>query len=125
MSQTLSWDIISQFLLFLFLENIVIVNLVQILNLNTGLSLSDCDIVCLSISPDEVGPGVAGVMDHHLLLSQAAVTATAEEGVIVQNDDIQYYSNGKYGPSHDKNGDIVMAYLAAIDGKPINPNRVG
>ena len=45
----------------------------------------------LSVSPDEVCLRVAGVMDNHQLLAQAAVTATrgAADGVIVQEDDGQ------------------------------------
>ena len=60
-------------------------------------------IIHLSVSPDEVCPGVAGVMDHHQLLAQAAVTATrgAADGVIVQEDhgeqdsqDVRWASDG-------------------------------
>ena len=43
----------------------------------------------LSISPDKVGLGVAGVMDHHLLLPHATFTATrgAAAAVVVKKDD--------------------------------------
>ena len=43
----------------------------------------------LFVSPHQVGLGVAGVMDHHLLLPNAAVTATrgAAEGVVME----EYY----------------------------------
>ena len=56
-------------------------------------------IIHLSISPDEVCPGVAGVMDHHQLLAQAAVTATAADGVIVQEDHGEQDTQDIQGPT--------------------------
>ena len=80
--------------MFLFPGNIVIGYLVQINNLDKSFEICAIDIVCehthLFVSPHQVGLGVAGVMDHHLLLPNTAVTATrgAAEGVVMK----EYYS---------------------------------
>ena len=84
----LSCDNFSQLLLFLFLGNIVIGYLVQINNLYKSLKIIVIDSLgtYLFVSPHQVGLRVAGVMDHHLLLSNAAVTATrgAADGVVLE-----------------------------------------
>ena len=57
----------------------------------------------LFVSPHQVGLGVTGVMDHHLLLPHAALTATrgAADGVVME----EYYSedDGKDVCGHSKN----------------------
>ena len=67
----------------------------------------------LFVSPDQVGLGIAGVMDLHLLLSNAAVTAAwgTAEGVVMQ----EYYSEqgaqDVRGHSHDEENFQVASVI--------------
>ena len=62
----------------------------------------------LFVSPHQVGLGVAGVMDHHLLLPNAAVTATRGAAAVVMNE---YYreegGRNVQRPSEEEDGLIA------------------
>ena len=100
----LSYDnMLFQLLMVLLHGHIVTVHVVQINNLHIKFGHEFLLVIHLSISPDEVCPGVAGVMDHHQLLAQAAVTATrGAEGVIVQEGDGEQCGQDVEGHNSDK-----------------------
>ena len=62
----------------------------------------------LFVSPHQVGLRVAGVMDHHLLLSNTAVTATrgAADGVVMEEYYCEQGGQDVGGYSEEENGVI-------------------
>ena len=68
-------------------------------------------IIHLSVSPDEVCPGVGGVIHHHQLLAQAAAAARGADGVIVQEGDGEQCGQdveGHYSDKDDMDKDKVI-----------------
>ena len=79
----------------------------------------------LPISPDEFCLGVAGVIDHHLLLAETAVTATAEDCIIVQEDYGEQSGQDVRGPYVDEEGQHKHIFIIRIKAFPNDPSSKG